>query len=249
MHVAVCVAGEARSLWQPEVHSGLLENLWRLELGGTLLDTYLALAEQDEAAAARHRAVLRALRPRAVSFDRRGDCEGSPLHFCGLWLKFRRCRDMIELAESELGVAYAWVLRVRPDARWLDKFPPPRGLSTSLVHARLRCPGLDRVRTKALSHHVIKGTPELLPGKCWPAPGRGALQLLSCACPLWGCPAEEQLVDDNAAWVPRRLLRRYFGVEGELTEGLRSFHPSGGPAHQPPPEGRRVVRASGSFTS
>ena len=139
--VGICVLGQARTFWTDEVQDSLVANIRKLESLWSRVEVFLAFDWEDQEVLQQRHDVLRVLRPQAVRFDMQEDCETPEVPFCLQWRKYPLCAEMIHEREAELGLAYRWVLRARPDLVWYDGFPDVRFLDPTVVYSNMLCPG------------------------------------------------------------------------------------------------------------
>ncbi|OLQ10165.1 hypothetical protein AK812_SmicGene6101 [Symbiodinium microadriaticum] len=143
LRAAVCIAGLARSLWMPEVHKSIAENVTRTLGARTQIFYVLDLQGRklrDFSAA------FRMVPPDQLAFyDERKGISGtwSKLARCHwtpgdnshhVFAKFQTCLHMITEAEKAQGFRFHWVLRLRPDMAWMAPIGNLGNLDSNSVH-------------------------------------------------------------------------------------------------------------------
>lgn len=135
---AFCMAGCARSLIHPVVHTSIQRNLidafgssyavfWLIKLDArcqVLSDPVDREEQLDEARALLRPTDVRYVGARTDDDDRRLGCTGiKDRNNAEQQQHIADCLSLVESNERKTKVKYAWIFRVRPDALWLRRFP------------------------------------------------------------------------------------------------------------------------------
>jgi hypothetical protein len=141
--IALCVAGELRTFFEPGVQTRLRAAV----LEPFAPEVYFQVSLQDHSPGSQlvvHKAThemaieeLHTYKPIALNVKSDAELEAHPLwrgqliHQSHLAFRWSLCMDDMETREEQLGLRYDWVVRLRPDMLWfcsLPQRPPPIGV-------------------------------------------------------------------------------------------------------------------------
>ena len=214
LRIAICLSGMPKALIQPKLmRAHLLGVLQPLRDNSSRVDVYLHLgcgglaqdcdhtlrAVADELAARK----LTVYQENATLLDTNltgvpsqhplGACPAAAAQCCSAGyaaaVKWRGCLRDIEVAEAAVGVAYDFVLRLRPDIEHLLSLPPARewrSLRRDVAFTMLAIPHAERCH----------------PGDAWPSRRLGGRPVPVTTHGLF--------VDDNLALLPRHAAQVLF---------------------------------------
>jgi len=117
----------------------------------------------------------------------------------GMYIKFEKCKELVEHEEMQTGILFDWVIRSRPDLYFYGDLPKLSSLNSNAIYSRMRCFDFNG------PFHLDAYSSEI----------QYTFQNGECDRDQWWYPLSEEcqdpfVMDDQFAILPRIHLDAYF---------------------------------------